>query len=203
MWENIVGRGQAFWQFYYPRLQEVFPEQLNGVSRDDFYRAVNKVEPGYIRVEADEVTYNMHIFLRFELEQELLAQRLQVADLPDAWNAKMEEYLGLTPPDDALGVLQDIHWSGGSIGYFPTYTLGNVLSVQFYTQTLQDIPDLPQQFTCGEFGALLEWFSDKIHRHGRKFTTNELIKRVTGDDGLEAGPYLAYIEQKFSEIYGL
>lgn len=203
MWENVLGRSREFWQFYYPRLQEFFPQQLAGVSQEDFYRAINKVTPSYIRVEADEVTYNLHIFLRFELEQELVEQRLKVTDLPGAWNAKMEEYLGLTPPNNALGVLQDIHWSGGSIGYFPTYTLGNVLSLQFYRQTLEDIPDLPRQFGRGEFGALLDWFKEKIHRHGRKYTANELVERVTGAGSIEAGPYLAYIKQKFSDIYGL
>ncbi len=203
MWENLVGRSIAFWQFYYPRLQEFFPAQLNNVSMDTFYRAVNKVEPGFIRVEADEVTYSMHIFLRFELEQDLLTQELKVADLPAAWNAKMEEYLGLTPPDDAVGVLQDIHWSGGSIGYFPTYALGSILSLQFYNQTLQDIPDLHKQFAQGEYGALLDWFRTNIHQHGRKFTANELVKRVTGAEGIVAEPYLNYIKQKYSEIYRL
>ncbi len=203
LWENVLGRSQEFWQFYYPRLQQVFPAQLGQVSLDEFYRAINRVQPSFIRVEADEVTYNLHIFLRFELEQALLEGRLKVSDLPDAWNEKMQAYLGLTPPDDALGVLQDIHWSGGSMGYFPTYTLGNVLSVQFFQQTLQDIPDLRQQFARGEFGALLEWFRDKIHRHGRKFTATELVQRVTGAAGIEAGPYLDYIRQKFGEIYSL
>ena len=203
LWENVLGRSREFWQFYYPRLQEFFPSQLGGVSEAAFYRAINRVTPSLIRVEADEVTYNLHIFLRFELEQELVEKRLKVSDLPDAWNARLEEYLGLTPPDDALGVLQDIHWSGGGIGYFPTYTLGNVLSLQFYRQTLQDIPDLPEQFARGEFGTLLDWFKDNIHRHGRKYTANELVERVTGAKGIEAGPYLDYIKQKFSEIYEL
>lgn len=203
LWENIVGRSREFWQCYYPRLQEFFPAQLGGVSPDAFYRAINQVRPSFIRVEADEVTYNLHIFLRFELEQELVEQRLPVSHLPDAWNAKMEAYLGLTPPDDALGVLQDIHWSGGAIGYFPTYTLGNVLSLQFYQQAQQDIPNLPEQFARGEFGPLLAWFKEQIHRHGRKFTANELLERVTGSKELSAGPYLSYITRKFSEIYEL
>jgi carboxypeptidase Taq len=137
------------------------------------------------------------------LEQELLTQRLKVADLPAAWNAKMEEYLGITPPHDAVGVLQDIHWSGGSMGYFPTYSLGTVLSLQFYAQATKDIPTLPQQFAQGEFIPLLDWFRDKIHRHGRKFTAKELIKRVTGDDMINPLPYLTYIRQKYSEIYSL
>jgi carboxypeptidase Taq len=203
LWENILGRSREFWQFYYPRLQEFFPSQLKDVPLEHFYRAINKVKPSFIRVEADEVTYNLHIFLRFELEQDLLTRRLKVADLPDAWNAKMEEYLGLTPPDDALGVLQDIHWSGGSMGYFPTYTLGNVLSLQFYNQTLKDIPNLPEQFARGEFGPLLAWFKEKVHRHGSKFTANELIERITGDKNIKAEPYLAYIKQKYAEIYEL
>ncbi|NJN92856.1 MAG: carboxypeptidase M32 [Anaerolineales bacterium] len=203
LWENVLGRSREFWQFYYPQLQGFFPAQLNNVSLDAFYRAINKVEPSLIRVEADEVTYNLHIFLRFELEQALLEKRLAVADLPEAWNAKMQESLGLTPPNDALGVLQDIHWSSGMMGYFPTYTLGNVLSLQFYQQTLRDIPDLPEQFSRGEFGALLGWFSDKIHRHGRKFTANELVQRITGTEGIQAQPYLDYIKRKYTQIYGL
>ena len=203
LWENVLGRSKPFWQYYYPKLQEFFPDQLNTVSLEIFYGAINKVEPSFIRVEADEVTYNLHIFLRFELEQALLKQQLQVADLPDAWNAKMEEYLGITPPTDALGVLQDVHWSAGLIGYFPTYALGNVLSMQFYEQTLKDIPDLPAQFARGEFDNLLTWFREKIHRHGRKYTANELVDRVTGSKTIEATPYLNYIQQKFSDIYGL
>jgi carboxypeptidase Taq len=196
-----LGRSRPFWDFYYARLQDHFPAQLSSVSVDTFYRAINRVERSFIRVEADEVTYNLHIFLRFELEQALVEQRLKVRDLPAAWNAKMEELLGLTPPDNALGVLQDIHWSIGVIGYFPTYSLGTVLSLQFYQQLLDDVPDLPEQFARGEFGALLDWFKEKIHRHGRKYTANELVERVTGATRIEAEPYLAYIRQKFSEIY--
>ena len=203
LWENVLGRSRPFWQFYYPRLQEFFPRQLADIGQEEFYRAINKVSPSFIRVEADEVTYNLHIFLRFELEQALVEQQLRITDLPEAWNAKMQEYLGLTPPQDALGVLQDIHWSGGSIGYFPTYTLGNVLSLQFYDQTLRDIPDLSDQFSRGEFGALLAWFKDKIHRHGRKYTAAELVERVTGAKQIEAGPYVNYIKQKFTQIYEL
>jgi carboxypeptidase Taq len=203
LWENVLGRSKSFWQFYYSKLQEFFPTQLKGVSLDTFYGAINKVEPSFIRVEADEVTYNLHIFLRFELEQALLKRELAVAVLPAAWNAKMEEYLGIVPPDDAVGVLQDIHWSGGTFGYFPTYALGTVLSLQFYEQTLKDIPDLPDQFARGEFGGLLAWFREHLHQHGRKFTANELIQRITGAKTIQAKPYLNYIQQKFSDIYGL
>jgi len=203
LWENVVGRSRPFWQYYYRQLQDFFPGQLQAVSLNEFFRAINKVQPSFIRVEADEVTYNLHIFVRFELEQALVSQKLKVADLPDAWNAKMDEYLGLTPTDDTLGVLQDVHWSSGLIGYFPTYALGNVLSLQFYNQSLKDIPELPEQFARGEFGPLLEWFKEKIHRHGRKFTANELVERLTGSPSIEAAPYLNYIQRKFSEIYDL
>jgi carboxypeptidase Taq len=199
----VVGRSHEFWQFYYPQLQEFFPNQLGKVTLENFHRAINKVEPSLIRVEADEATYNLHIFLRFELEQELLNQRLKVADLPEAWNTRMEEYLGVRPPDDAQGVLQDIHWGGGAIGYFPTYALGNVLSLQFYSQALKEMPNLPEQYSRGEFGQLLDWLRHKIHKHGRKFTANELIERVTGAKSIEAEPYLTYIRQKYTEIYQL
>lgn len=203
LWENVLGRSKPFWQHYYPRLQKYFSAQLQDVELETFYRAINKVSPSFIRVEADEVTYNMHIFLRFELEQALLEKQIKVAGLPEAWNAKMEEYLGIVPPDDALGVLQDVHWSGGAMGYFPTYTLGTVLSLQFYNRALQDIPDLPDQFSRGELDSLLTWFREHIHRHGRKYTANELIERVTGAQQIEVGPYLGYLKQKFGEIYQL
>lgn len=203
LWENLVGRSSEFWRCYYPRLQSFFPNQLGDTDMERFYRAINKVEPSLIRVEADEITYNLHIFLRFELEQELVEKRLAVADLPEAWNAKMSAYLGLTPPDDANGVLQDIHWSVSLMGYFPTYTLGNVLSLQLYQQALQDQPDLPTQFSRGQFETLLNWLRYHIHHHGRKFTMKELIHRVTGADGLQADPYLSYINRKFSQIYEL
>jgi carboxypeptidase Taq len=203
LWENVLGRSRAFWQFYYPQLQDVFPEQLRKVGLETFYSAVNNVEPSLIRVEADEVTYNLHIFLRFELEQDLIEGRLRVADLPDAWNAKMEAYLGLIPPDDALGVLQDIHWSVGLMGYFPTYALGNVLSLQFYRQSLKEIPNLEEQFSKGEFGEFQKWFREKIYRHGRKYTASELVQRITGAKELDARPYLDYIRRKYSEIYDL
>jgi carboxypeptidase Taq len=203
LWENVLGRSRAFWQFYYSQLQEAFPKQLRTVSMETFYRAINNVERSFIRVEADEVTYNLHIFMRFELEQDLIEGRLRVADLPEAWNAKMEAYLGLIPPNDALGVLQDIHWSVGLMGYFPTYALGNVLSLQFYEQALKEIPDMEEQFRKGGFGEMRKWLKGKIHRHGRKFTANELLQRLTSVQELDARPYLAYIKHKYSEIYYL
>jgi len=202
LWENIVARSRDFWTHYLPRLRETFPLQLDGVNVDTFYRAINKVEPSLIRVEADEVTYNLHIFLRFELEQDLLQGRLAVSDLPQAWNAKMEEYLGIIPPNDALGVLQDIHWADGYFGYFPTYSLGNLLSIQFYERMLQDIPNLATQIAAGQLLPLRDWMHDHIHIHGKKFTPAKLIRTVTGQD-LDAAPYLAYLWEKYTAIYEL
>jgi carboxypeptidase Taq len=202
LWENLVGRSREFWSHYFPRLRSVFPEQLANVDMETFYRAVNRVEPSLIRVEADEVTYNLHILLRFEMENEMLEGKLKVADTPEAWNAKMQTYLGVLPPDDARGVLQDIHWSGGAMGYFPTYSLGNLISVQFFDKARVDIPSLPDQIAAGKFDELLNWLRENIHRYGRKYTPAELVRRVTGDD-LTAANYVAYIKAKFSDIYGL
>ncbi|GAB4528544.1 MAG: carboxypeptidase M32 [Anaerolineae bacterium] len=202
LWENLVGRSRAFWSHYFPRLQAIFSEQLAGVDVEDFYRAINRVEPSLIRVEADEVTYNLHIMLRFELENEMLEGKVKVADLPEAWNAKMKAYLGIVPPDDAKGVLQDIHWSGGMLGYFPTYSLGNLISVQFFDKAKADIPSLMDQIAAGRFDELLHWLRENVHRHGRKYTPVELVKRVTGQD-MTAANYVAYIKAKFSEIYRL
>jgi len=202
MWENLVGRSREFWSHYFPRLRAFFPDQLAGVNLETFYRAINRVEPSLIRVEADEVTYNMHIMLRFELENEMLEGRVRIADLPDAWNAKMEKYLGIIPPNNAKGVLQDVHWSGGALGYFPTYSLGNLISVQLFDKARADIPGLLDQIRTGQYGELLNWLRQNVHRHGRKYSPPELVKRVTGVD-LTATNYVAYIKTKFSEIYGL
>jgi len=201
MWENVVGRSLGFWQHYYPQLQKLFPDQLGGVALQDFYRAINKVTPSLIRVEADEVTYNLHIFIRFELEQALLAGTLKVADLPAAWNEKYRAYLGITPDSDANGVMQDIHWSSGLLGYFPTYSLGNILSVQFFNKMVADNPAIPAEITAGKFDTVLGWLRENIHRHGRKFTPTELIERVTGG-GIDAQPYINYITEKYTAIYG-
>jgi carboxypeptidase Taq len=158
------------------------------------------VEPSFIRVEADEVTYNLHILLRFELENEMLEGKVRIADLPEAWNAKMETYLGIVPSDDAQGVLQDVHWSGGMLGYFPTYSLGNLVSVQLFDKISADIPLLLDQIAAGKFEELLNWLRENVHHHGRKYTPAELVKRVTGNE-LTAANYIAYITAKFSEIY--
>ncbi|HEY8418772.1 MAG TPA: carboxypeptidase M32 [Limnochordales bacterium] len=202
LWENVIGRSRAFWEFLLPRLKATFPEPLAGVDLDRFYRAINRVERSFIRVEADELTYNLHIFVRFDLERELVARRLAVRDLPDAWRAKMEAYLGIVPERDAEGVLQDIHWSLGAIGYFPTYTLGNVLSVQYYDQAVRERPEIPEEIRKGRFEALRTWTNERIHRWGAIFNAAELTRRVTGGP-LDSGPYVRYLEQKYREIYRL
>ncbi len=201
-WENIIGRSLAFWKHFLPALRQVFPENLADVTPEAFYKAVNRVQPGFIRVEADEVTYNLHILLRFELEVALLSDDLKVADLPAAWNEKMQAYLGLTPPNDAQGVLQDIHWSQGYFGYFPTYTLGNLISAQLWNAMQTDLGDPYALVEKGDFGPILDWLREKVHRHGAKFEPQELVRRVTGSD-IQAEPYLDYLEAKYSQVYGL
>jgi carboxypeptidase Taq len=202
LWENLVGRSRPFWNFFFPLLKGYFPEQLADQTADSFYRAANKVSPSFIRVEADEVTYGLHIMLRFEMENELLEGSLKANDVPEAWNAKMQEFLGITPPTTAQGALQDIHWSSGLIGYFPTYQLGNLISLQLWNQLNADITDLSTQIEHGEFVALLGWLRANLHQHGRKFTSTELLQRMTGS-GLNPAPYLAYLKAKYSDIYGL
>ena len=201
-WENIIGRSRPFWEFYFKPLKETFPGALGGESVEAFYGAVNSVEPSLIRVEADEATYNLHILVRFDIESGLLAGDVQPKELPELWNAKMKEYLGIVPPDDAHGCLQDIHWSGGSIGYFATYALGSILSVQLFEQAARDIPSLSSQIEHGEFGGLLNWLRKNLHQHGRKFTLDELARRITGEP-LTTKPYLGYLKKKFGEIYGV
>jgi len=202
MWENFVGRSRTFWVGFYPRLQEVFPGQLGSVDLETFYRAINKVQPSLIRVEADEATYNLHIMLRFELEIELMEGTLEVSALPEAWNTRFREFLELVPPDDAQGVLQDIHWSGGMFGYFPTYALGNLIAAQLWAKIKADIPDLDGKIEKAQFGDLLGWLRENVHRHGSKFEPVELLTAVTGG-GLTAEPYLRYLRDKFGEIYRL
>lgn len=201
MWENLVGRSLPFWEHYYPRLRELFP-QLGKVKLEQFYRGINKVQPSLIRVDADEATYNLHIMLRLEIEIALMEGKVEVRELPGYWNARMQEYLGVVPPDDARGVLQDVHWSDGYFGYFPTYALGNLISVQFWEKIRGDIPGLEDQIRAGEFAPLLAWLREKIHRHGDKFESQELVQKVTGSK-IDPEPYLRYLNQKYGEIYGL
>ncbi len=202
-WENIVGRSLPFWQHYYTRLQEVFPEQLGDVDLQTFYRAINKAQPSLIRTDADEVTYNLHPMIRFDLELAMLEGSLEIKDLPEAWNARYESDLGITPPSDANGVLQDVHWYGGIIGgSFQGYTLGNILSAQFYEKALEAHPGIPGEIGQGRFDTLHGWLKDNIYQYGSKYTAPELIKRVTGG-GLDVKPLLGYLKDKYSQIYTL
>ncbi len=202
LWENLVGRSRAFWSWALPRLQQTFPSQLGSVDLDTFYRAINKVERSFIRVEADEATYNLHIMLRFDLETAVLAGKLRPADLAREWNDRFEALFGIRPPNDAQGALQDVHWSAGIMGYFPTYALGNLLSVQYYNKLTQDHPTIADEIAAGQFDTLRGWLTAKIYQHGRKFTSDELTRRVTGE-GIQARDYVAYLQAKFGEIYGL
>jgi carboxypeptidase Taq len=195
LWENIVGRSLPFWRWFYPRVQETFPEVLGDVSVERFHRAVNRVRRSFIRVDADETSYGLHVILRFELEQELIAGRLAVKDLPDAWNARFEELVGLRVPNDALGVLQDAHWSGGGFGYFPTYLLGTVLSVQIWEKALRAVPDVEEQIGQGQFADLHAWLRESIYSLGRKLTPAETVERVVGGP-IDPQPYLAYLRGK-------
>jgi carboxypeptidase Taq len=198
MWENLVGRSRPFWRWFYPELARRFPGPLAGVDLDRFYRAINAVRPSLIRIEADEATYSLHIILRFELEQELIAGTVSLDELPEIWNTRMHEYLGVEVPDDARGVLQDVHWSRNSFGYFPTYALGNVISVQIWERVVEAIPDLDEQLERGDFAELRAWLREHLHRHGRKFTPRETLERVVGG-GLDPEPYLAYLNLKLGE----
>lgn len=201
MWENMVGRSHEFWEKYYPEAQAAF-DSLRGVSLDSFYGAINTVKPSLIRVEADEVTYNLHIILRFELERDMIAGTLAVKDIPEAWRAKCKELLGITPPDDREGCLQDIHWSMASYGYFPTYALGNLYAAQFFAAAKKAIPDLPAHIRRGELRPLLDWLRANIHQHGQRYRAGELVQRVTGQ-ALSIEPFLEYIRGKFFPVYGL
>jgi carboxypeptidase Taq len=201
MWENLVGRSLPFWRRWFPRLQELFPDDFAGYDADRWYREVNAVEPSLIRVEADEATYNLHIILRFELEQAMLADAFPLEQLPEEWNRRMYEYLGIDVPSDTDGVLQDVHWSGGSIGYFPTYALGNLISAQIWEKVTADIPDLEAGFEQGEFAPLRDWLREHLHRHGRKYTPAETLERVVGTSQIDPEPYVRYLRTKLAGIY--
>jgi carboxypeptidase Taq len=194
-WENLVGRSRPFWEHWYEPLQETFPS-LAEIELDAFVAAINRAEPGLIRVDADETTYSLHIILRFELEQELLEGTVSLDDLPEVWDARMKEFLGVDVPDDAHGVLQDVHWSGGGIGYFPTYALGNVISLQIWAVVQRALPDLDAQFASGELGPLSDWLRDNLYSLGRKLTPKETIERLTGSPEIDPGPYLEYLTAK-------
>lgn len=202
LWENLVGRSKAFWQYFYPKAQALFPKQLGNVSLDVFYKGINKVEPSLIRVESDEATYNMHIMLRLEIELALMERTIEVKDLPEVWNTRMQEFLGIVPPNDALGVMQDVHWSSGYFGYFPTYALGNLVSAQLWYKMLEEKPNIPDEIAQGKMSSVLQWMRDNIHQYGTKYEPQELVMRVTGSK-IDPDPYVRYLTEKYTEIYNL
>ena len=202
MWENIVGRSKEFWIYWYPTFKKYFPKNLKKFPLEEFHRAINKVQPSFIRVNADEVTYGLHIILRFEIEKDLIEGKIQVSELPEIWNSKFEELLGIVPPDDAKGVLQDVHWSMGSIGYFPSYFLGNLYAAQIYNKALEKLPSLPEDYKKGVFSNLLSYLKENIHQHGSIYLADDLIKRVTGEE-LNSDYFVEYIENKYTPIYRL
>lgn len=199
-WENIIGRSYGFWKHYYKELQKLFPEQLEDVSLNDFYKAINKVEPSLIRTEADEVTYNLHIMLRYEIEKALINREIRVSDLPEVWNSKMKEYLGIVPPNYTKGVLQDVHWAGGSFGYFPSYSLGNIYAAQIYNTARKEIRDFDSLVEKGELIRIKEWLSDKIYKYGKLLEPEEILKKVTGEE-ITPGYLIEYLEKKYKGIY--
>jgi carboxypeptidase Taq len=202
MWENMVGRGRPFSGVLAPRIAELAGGELAGIDADSLYRAVNRVKSTFIRVEADEATYGLHIILRFELEQALIDGDLAVKDLPEAWNARFEEYFGIKVKDDAEGVLQDVHWSAGLIGYFPTYALGNLIAGQLWARAHVDLPDLDEQIGAGQLDSLREWLGQRVHRHGAKYTTAELLQREVGGP-ISVKPFTDYLRAKLGDVYGL
>ncbi len=201
LWENNVGRSKAFWTHFFPLLRQYFPSQLGAISLDVFHAALNRVKPSLIRVEADEVTYNLHIMVRFEIELALIEKRVAVKDLPDLWREKMQEYLGVTPERDAEGVLQDVHWSLGALGYFPTYTLGNLYASMFFRQACQDVPALETEIQQGHLLSLKDWLNHNIHQYGRQYSSTDLLHRITGRV-LSVEPFLSYLRTKIGDIYG-
>lgn len=201
-WENLIGRSQPFWNHFFPRLQEIFPSQLGNLDAETFFRGVNAVEPSLIRVEADEATYNLHIMLRLEMEIALMEGSMEAKDAPEAWNEKFKDYLGIIPPDDAQGVLQDVHWSFGGFGYFPTYALGNLVSVQLWEKMESEIGNLEELVLNGTFEPILAWLRKNVHVHGAKYEPQELVQKVTGSK-ISPEPFIRYLETKFGGIYGL
>jgi len=202
LWENWVGRGRPYLEHVTPRLRELFPDRLGAADVETIYRAANKVEPSLIRVEADQVTYNLHIILRFELELDIFGGRVELRELPDAWNARMRDYLGIEVPDDAHGVLQDVHWAGGVFGYFPTYALGNVIAGQLWQRVASELPGLDDGIRRGELAGLRDWLRENLHRHGNKFMPKELIERVIRGP-LDVQPYVGQLRALAADIYGI
>ncbi len=202
MWENLVGRSMAFWKRYYKDLQEIFPSQLGNIDVETFYKGINKVESSLIRIEADEATYNLHIMLRLEMEIGLMEGSIQAKDAAEVWKEKFKEYLGIVPPNNKEGVLQDVHWSSGLFGYFPTYALGNLVSSQLWETMLKDNPDVEKQIETGNFSQLLGWYREHIHQYGAKYEPQELVLKVTGQK-INAASFMRYLKSKFGKIYNL
>lgn len=201
-WENCIGRGWHFWQYFYPRLQTYFPEQLGKESVGTFFKAMNKVGASLVRTEADEVTYHFHVMIRYEIEKTIMEGTVKTADLPAVWNEHYRKYLGITPPDDKSGVLQDVHWSHGSFGYFPTYTLGSFYAAQFYAQAKKEITGMETQVSTGDFGQVLDWLRKKVHVHGRRYTSEDLCTLITGQP-LDPTFFTTYIKEKYAKVYGI
>ena len=201
MWENLIGRSRPFWDYCFPHARKAFPDALGSETTDTFYKAINTVFPSLIRVDADEVTYNLHIMLRFELEQDIIAGKIRIQDLPEEWNDRMESWLGVRPSKDSDGVLQDIHWSLGAIGYFPTYALGNLMSTQLFNAAKKAIPDLDAKTSQGDFSALLDWLRTNVHQHGRRKTAGQILLDATGSE-LSSESWMHYAQSKFGELYG-
>ena len=200
LWENLVGRSLPFWRYFFPILQEAFPEQLGATALNDFYHAVNIVQPTLIRTDSDEVTYNLHILVRFELEKALIEGSVKPRDIPELWNEKMKTYLGIIPPDDAQGCMQDIHWSLGFFGYFPSYSLGNLYSAQFFHAFETAHPSWKEEMARGNFTPLRQWLHQEIHQYGRGYTPDEIVRRVA-KSGLSEKPFVDYLERKYQDIY--
>lgn len=201
-WERMIAQGKPFCSHYFAAIREVFPDNFQNVTIDAFYRALNTCKPDFIRVEADEVTYPLHIILRYEIERGLFDDTMQVDELPQIWNELMQKYLGIIPPSDALGVLQDSHWSSGAFGYFPSYTLGAMYACQFYRTLLREQPDTEDQIAAGNFAPIKAWLNDKIHRQGRLHTPQELVRQVTGES-LNPDHFIDHLQHKYRDIYGL
>ncbi len=200
LWENMVGRSSAFWSWAWPSFRETFPEQTEQLSKEELLFLLHDSEPGYIRTEADEVTYNLHVILRFELERKLLHRDLRPQNVPEAWNEKMDELLGITPPNHRLGVLQDVHWSSGAFGYFPSYAIGNLLAAQIFQTAEEEVGPFEEPFSNGNFSPLLEWLREHIHREGKRYRTDELTRRVTGDP-LQVEPFIEHVRTSYLPYY--
>ncbi|MEI8281547.1 MAG: carboxypeptidase M32 [Armatimonadota bacterium] len=200
-WENVIGRSQPFWNYFWIWFREQFPF-LSEIDNDQFWRAYNKVEPGLVRVGSDELHYNLHILVRFEIEAAIITNQLEVKDIPEAWNSKYQEYFGVTPPTDSVGCLQDVHWSRGSIGYFPTYSYGNLIGIQIWNQLRKEVPDVDELMESGSYRPILDWLVERVYGYGRMIKPKELVRHIAGE-GIQAQPWIDYATSKFTKVYNL